>query len=88
MVYNSGRVAENEAKLRTMLATFPVYDFDLAAADEFGRIRTEQRRSGRKAPPIDVQIAAIGRLHGLTVLTADAHFASVAGLTTENWLTP
>lgn len=88
MAYNSARVAENEAKLTTMLSRFRLYEFDLAAAAEFGRIRTEQRRAGRPIPPIDAQIAAVARLHGLTVLSADAHFTAVAGLRVENWLTP
>ena len=88
MVYNSARVPENEAKLKTMLSRFRLYEFDLSSAAEFGRVRTEQRRSGRPIPPVDAQIAAISRTNGLTLLTADAHFSAVARLKTENCLGP
>jgi predicted nucleic acid-binding protein len=37
-------------------------------------------------PGTDAQIAAVARLHGLTVLTADRHFHFVDGVTTANWL--
>lgn len=33
-------------------------------------------------------LPAVARSQGLVLLTADAHFSYVGGLTTENWLTP
>jgi len=33
-----------------------------------------------------VQIAAIARLHDMTLLTGDAHFSTVDGLRVEDWL--
>jgi len=38
-------------------------------------------------PTADAQIAAIARVHGLTVLTNDRHFDDVDSLNMENWLT-
>ena len=37
-------------------------------------------------PGTDAQIAAVTRLHGLTVLTADRYFGFVDRLATANWL--
>ena len=86
MVYNSTRVAENQARLHHFLDAFVHLDFDAHAAVEFGRIKAEARRSGRGIADIDAQIAAIARANGLTLLTDDADFSSVAGLTLDNWL--
>ncbi len=64
-----------------------ILDYDHAAAQEFGRIQAEQKLKGRPIPSIDAQIAAIVRVHQVTILTADRHFSFVDGLRVENWLT-
>jgi predicted nucleic acid-binding protein len=86
MVHNSKRVIENEARLRAVLARIPTMPFDSRFVQMFGIIRAELKRAGRPIPTIDVQIAAIARVNGLIVLTADKHFALVDQLRTENWL--
>jgi tRNA(fMet)-specific endonuclease VapC len=86
MVFNSSRIEENERDLLRFLGAFDHRGYDAGAAIEFGRIKSELRRIGRPIPDVDVQIAAIARVHGLTLLTADVHFAFVEGLTTDNWL--
>jgi len=82
----SQHVNDNLAKLQAFAVQLDVYDFDAAAASEFGKIKAEQRAKGKPIPTADAQIAAIARLHGLVVLTNDAHFQTVDGLTVENWL--
>jgi tRNA(fMet)-specific endonuclease VapC len=86
MVFNSSRVAENERDLLRFLETFDHQQYDASAAIEFGRIKSELRRIGRPIPDVDVQIAAVTKAHGLTLLTADAHFAFVEDLQLDNWL--
>jgi tRNA(fMet)-specific endonuclease VapC len=85
MVFNSARVAENRSRLEDLLRHFVLWEFDAAAAEEFGRIRVDIRGRGRPIPQIDAQIAAIARTNSLVLLTSDAHFAAVAGLRVENW---
>jgi len=68
------------------LTHIPVLPFDTESAEEYGRIRAEQRKKGRPIPGTDAQIAAVARLHGLTVLSADRHFTYVDALSVENWL--
>lgn len=85
MVLNSSRVAENRARLESLLTRLLVHEYGAAAAEEFGRVRVDLRRAGRPIPQIDAQIAAIARLNGLTVLTTDSHFTTVPQLRTENW---
>jgi tRNA(fMet)-specific endonuclease VapC len=85
-VYASQRVRNNLRRfeaLRVLASTLP---FGEAEAREYGRIQAELKARGRPIPGTDAQIAAVARLHGLTVLTADRHFRFVDRLTTANWL--
>ncbi len=82
----SSRRAFNLRNIENLLAHIPMLDFDRAAAEEYGRIKAELKAKGRPIPGTDAQIAAIARLHGLTILSADRHFRFVDGLTVENWL--
>ena len=86
MVFNSARISENEAKLKTFLLDFRILPLDDAAASDFGKIKADLRKLGRPIPDIDTQIAAIARSRGLTLLTADKHFNAISGVATENWL--
>jgi tRNA(fMet)-specific endonuclease VapC len=56
------------------------------AAEEYGRIRAELKAKGRPIPGTDAQIAAVARLHDLTVLSTDHHFQYVDNLRVESWL--
>ncbi|MEX0703376.1 MAG: type II toxin-antitoxin system VapC family toxin [Planctomycetales bacterium] len=84
--YASRRPTENLGGVNSFLDEVDLFEFDRAAAEEFGRIKAEQRAKGRPIPTADAQIAAVARLRGLTVLTNDAHFQSVHALKTDNWL--
>ena len=86
MVYNSARIAENSNDLREALQDYRRWPFNSSAAMEFGKIKAELRRLGRPIQDVDVQIAAIARTKKLTVLSDDAGFRFIAGLSTENWL--
>ena len=85
--YASQRRTQNLARISWILERLSLLDFDLAAAEEYGRIKAEQKAKGRPIPGTDAQIAAVARLHGLTVLTADKHFTYIEGLAVENWVT-
>lgn len=88
MVFNSGRIPLNRRRMKVLLGRFDLLDFDHAAAVEFGRIEVELLGRGTAIPEIDMQIAAVARSRGLVLLTADAHFSHVGGLTTEDWTAP
>lgn len=84
--YASRRREHNLQNILRLLNNIPVLMFDLAVAEECGRIKAELKAKGRPIPGTDAQIAAIARLHNLTVLTADRHFSYVDNLKVENWL--
>ena len=85
-VYASRRREENLQRLHDLLNALTLWPFDQLAAAEFGRIQAEQKAKGRPIPPLDAQIAAVARIHGLVLLTADRHFQFVDGVVVENWL--
>jgi tRNA(fMet)-specific endonuclease VapC len=88
MVHNSRQRDQNVADMRRFIEGFNVLDFGDVAAEMFGIIKTDLRKLGKPIPDVDVQIAAVARTMNLTLLTDDAHFSSVPGLVTENWLRP
>lgn len=65
----SQQIAENLAKLEAFATQLDVYSFDSPAANEFGKIKAEQRASGKPISTADAQIAAVARLHGFVVLS-------------------
>lgn len=84
--YASQHQVRNLQSVNRLLDHIPLLDFDLLAAEEYGRIKTELKARGRPIPGTDVQIAAVARLHDLIVLSADRHFQYVDNLQVESWL--
>jgi tRNA(fMet)-specific endonuclease VapC len=63
-----------------------VWPYDMRAAQEFGRLAAELRRTGRPMQQIDIQLAAVARtLDDCTVVSSDSDLLAVPGLTVENW---
>jgi tRNA(fMet)-specific endonuclease VapC len=85
MVFNSQRQIENTSRLERLLQDLTIYDFTPHAAKEYGRLKADLRRKGRPVPQNDLQIASVAIVHRCTLLTADAHFADMPDLRTENW---
>ncbi|HYH67125.1 MAG TPA: type II toxin-antitoxin system VapC family toxin, partial [Urbifossiella sp.] len=60
--------------------------YDDPAAEECGRIEAHLAAIGRLIGPNDLQIAAIARFRGMTVVTHNtAEFGRVPGLLVEDW---
>src|SRR5690348_13823751 len=85
MVYNSRREREYRRRPALFLRDFTILDYDQSGAIEFGKIKAKLSRAGHLIPDADIQIAAVARVHGLVLLTADAHFSFVSGITCEDW---
>jgi tRNA(fMet)-specific endonuclease VapC len=86
MVFASTRLQRNQHRLLEIMPDFTQWPFNEEAAIEFGRMKAELKKIGRPIPNVDVQIAAIAQVNGLTLLTADSHFSAISGLTVQNWL--
>ena len=79
---------KNWKRLKRALSGIFSWPFDRAAAEEYGRIAAELKRTGRMIQPVDIQIAAIAlTLRNCTVVTRDKDLSAISGLTIENWAT-
>ncbi|MEO8096775.1 MAG: type II toxin-antitoxin system VapC family toxin [Acidobacteriota bacterium] len=78
-----------EVYLRDVVhSSFPILPYDEAAAAWHGKERARLESIGHPTPFVDGQIAAIARVHGLILVTAnDRDFKAFAGLRVENWST-
>lgn len=83
---NSARVEENLAKLQRFFAAFESLPFDDAAAEHYGILRTQLRRSGTPIGANDMMIAATTLAHDVVLVTRnEGEFFRVAGLPVEIW---
>ena len=74
------------AKQREFLDRFGSLPFDDEAARQIGEIRADLARKGTPIGPYDLQIAAITRANGLTLVTHNTReFGRVPGLALEDW---
>jgi len=83
--YKSHRTSENLAQIDDLAASTTVLECIAATARQYGAIRNELRLKGRPIPENDIWLAAIARQHGLRLVSGDAHFAEVGGVTLESW---
>lgn len=80
------KAQRNLVRLHAALAVLRLWPLDEQTTVEFGNLYKELRDAGRVLSQFDQLIAAVARQHGLTLLTADNDFKSVARLRTGNWI--
>lgn len=78
---NSRRSRENLAKVEELLRSCRVLDIDGTTSRAYAEIRLHLKESGKPIPENDLWIAATSLRHGVPLLTHDAHFSYVEGLT-------
>jgi len=84
---NSQYPDRNQALVAEFLSTLPILDFNLAAAESFGRHKARLRRSGTLVADADLLIAAITLAHGATLVTGNVrHYERIEGLKLEDWI--
>jgi tRNA(fMet)-specific endonuclease VapC len=85
-VENSASRDRNLQRLIVAVADWTIWPYEIAAAEEYGRIAAELKRSGRPIQQIDIQIAAVARVLGnCSVVSTDGDLAAVVGLKVEDW---
>ena len=84
------RYRETNAPLVTaFLATLPVLGLNLAAAEHFGRTKSQLESAGLRIADADLLIAAITLAHGGTLITGNRrHYDRITGLPVEDWIRP
>ena len=71
--------------IATMLASLPVLPLPVEAAAIGGKLRADLQRRGNSLADLDILIAAQALTVGLILVTNDAAFNRVPGLTVEDW---
>ena len=85
-VEKSIAVEKNRLALSILLANMEILDFDVDAADCYGKIRAGLEKNGTPIGPLDMMIAGHAQSLGYTVITNNMkEFSRVAALKIENW---
>ena len=70
-----------------VLASFPILDYDRAAAEWHARERVRLEAAGKTPPFVDGQIAAIACVNDLVLVTQNkVDFRGFKGLRVESWI--
>ena len=86
-VEKSAAVEKNRLALSMLLANMEILDFDVDAADCYGKIRAALEKKGTPIGPLDMMIAAHAQSLGYTVVTNNVkEFSRVSALRIENWV--
>ena len=86
-VEKSAAVEKNRLALSMLLANMEILDFDVDAADCYGKIRAALEKKGTPIGPLDMMIAAHAQSLGYTVVTNNVNeFSRVSALQSENWV--
>jgi len=79
-------VEKNRLALSMLLANIEILDFDVDAADCYGKIRADLEKKGTPIGPLDMMIAGHAQSLGYTVVTNNVkEFSRVMDLKIENW---
>lgn len=85
-VEKSAYVEKNRLALSMLLANIEFFDFDVAAANQYGKIRAELERKGTPIGPLDMMIAGHALSRGCRIVTNNVkEFSKVSGLRIDNW---
>ena len=85
-VEKSAAVEKNRLALSMLLANIEILDFDVDAADCYGKIRANLEKKGTPIGPLDMMIAGHALSRGYTVVTNNVKgFSRVSNLKIENW---
>ncbi|MBQ6025208.1 MAG: type II toxin-antitoxin system VapC family toxin [Lachnospiraceae bacterium] len=85
-VEKSVAVEKNRLALSMLLANIEILDFDVDAADCYGKIRADLEKKGTPIGPLDMMIAGHAQSLGYTVVTNNVkEFSRVPDLKIENW---
>ena len=85
-VFESASVEKNRLALSLMLSRIEILDFDVNAANCYGKIRATLEKKGMPIGPLDMMIAGHALSLNYTVVTNNTNeFARIENLKLENW---
>ncbi len=85
--HNSEHISENLDNIQIISETISLLPFDEAAAEKFGTIKADLKKSGLIIMDADIMIASVALANDLTLVTNNTkHFERIAELRIENWV--
>ncbi|MBQ4232117.1 MAG: type II toxin-antitoxin system VapC family toxin [Lachnospiraceae bacterium] len=85
-VEKSEAVEKNRLALSLLLANIEILDFDVEAANCYGKVRADLEKKGTPIGPLDMMIAGHAHSLGYTVVTNNMkEFSRVSNLKIDNW---
>ncbi len=85
-VEKSEAVEKNRLALSLLLANIEILDFDVEAANCYGKIRADLEKKGTPIGSLDMMIAGHAQSLGYTVVTNNMkEFSRVSNLKIDNW---
>ena len=85
-VEKSNAIDKNRLALSILLANIAILDFDVNAANCYGKIRADLEKKGTPIGPLDMMIAGHAKSLGYTVVTNNTkEFSRVSDINIENW---
>ena len=85
-VEKSAVVEKNRLALSMLLANIEILDFDVKAADCYGKIRADLEKKGMPIGPLDMMIAGHAQSCGCIVVTNNVkEFSRIENLRIDNW---
>ena len=81
----SSRQRDYEKWLHENLPLCQVLEISEETTGFYADVRLELKRAGKPIPSNDLWIAALGRQHGLPILSRDRHFDSVCAVRRITW---
>ncbi|MCL2081310.1 MAG: type II toxin-antitoxin system VapC family toxin [Oscillospiraceae bacterium] len=86
--YNSTHVQDNLRRVEFFEKTVQTVSLTSEITEEYARIKSKLRKSGRPVDDFDILIGATAIVGNLTLVTNnERHFAHMDGLRLENWIT-
>jgi tRNA(fMet)-specific endonuclease VapC len=76
---------EEMSRIDAFVRDMTVLHCSPGTAYQYAAVKAALRAKGRPIPENDIWIAATALEHGLILLTRDAHFQHVEGLSVESW---
>ena len=85
-VEKSQAIEKNRLALALLLSNIEILNFDVNAAESYGKIRADLEKQGTSIGPLDMMIAGHAKSLNYTVVTNNTkEFNRVPGLKFENW---
>lgn len=85
-VEKSQAIEKNRLALALLLSNIEILNFDVNAAESYGKIRADLEKQGTSIGPLDMMIAGHAKSLNYTVVTNNTkEFNRVPGLKIENW---